>query len=93
VLADLFPVDNDVIEISERRDNFPVAAGERRLTGPGHRSGAIDRMRGLIPAVRQFRDRAVPAGRTVEEIGDELRIDQRHVTGNNEDITLRIERA
>jgi hypothetical protein len=93
VLFDRPVADEGVVEIVEGCDYLPVAAGEGRLAGRNHRSGAVDGMRGLVPAITELRDRAVPAGGALEEIRDELGINQWHITGDDERVGPGIERA
>jgi len=88
-LADLRVADDDAVEVVERRQHLPVAAGEGPIAGGRHRLCAVDRLCRLEPAVVEPGDRRLVARGVGGEPRQKTRVDERHVAGDDGDVLAR----
>lgn len=77
-----FALDDDVIEVKQRFDDLVLAAVQRPPAGVVHRVGVIHRLCRLEPVVGT-RDRGLVGLGPLEQVADEGRVDEGHVTGDH----------
>ena len=79
-------LDGNVLDPSEGIEELSLPGVEGARAGVGHRRSVIDGLCRLQPAVVEPRYRTVVTGRLLEQELDERRLDERHVTGEDERI-------